>query len=1402
MAPTDRAALVALYNATDGANWSNRTNWNTDAPLGQCYGVKVNDQGRVEELELTGNILKGHIPPQLGDLGALQHLSLYNNQLAGHIPPQLGQLGALQYLSLSNNELDGHIPAQLGQLGALQYLYLDNNGLHGHIPPELGDLSELQKLWLNGNELTGHIPPQLGQLGALQSLHLSANKLDGEIPASLGQLTNLETLDLHNNKLSGPIPRELGALSKLESLSIKFNKLTGLIRPELGGLSKLETLWLQNNKFTGPIPQELGALGALRVLRVESNQLSGPIPPELGKLSSLTFLDLENNMLSAFWDHSSEVARDEELQQGCSARGSIPEQLDGLLALFRKLERTSRHTLGLNGNPWKEPPEVVVKKGVAAASEYFADLFKEGVSVRRNMIKVVLVGQEGAGKTSLRQSIRSRKPTPTSGPAESTVQIDVEEIEMDDGVSLRIYDCAGQVAYTGLLQMFLSPRAVTLLACNTEAFGERGNWPAGGNSLNEDLDKLRELRVCDWLRSLSFRIPDSDVVAVATKCDRAAGMAVVMAERIERAIRKWLREWSRSKMTAVRVEDGVSLISCIPSAPKERDGFASGKRKRPENSMWACDWRQDTPGEPLPSLLRRVTYNSKGHIRGAALVLPRSWNIALVVLDALGNGRDPVDSIREMDVEADRRPARDEGIAATSTQQHDGLEGITWADLSAKWKGVVQALKEDGVTVMNPDHALEGALSIREHEGSLVRHETYVFMDVTWLAKILKPLLNHREDEDFFGSLSLGDTGITLDEQEDKASWQRFKQTGVLKPELAGLLWPGDLCDYVLPTLESLGLAHQLYGHFAEGLVVLLRLGEERPASVGKELDKFRRDHEAIFSVTWKIFMGVPPGAVEKVLTRCCSTGELRTFWRFGVLVQGSMGGVTAGKTFAMLVEYSHEKGEIDMKVYGNIATTAPWAALSLGISAVRVMCSEFPGLRWRASLKCPEHEQDMHISNTATRPGDKLLQEHGCTLCTSETGGVGAAATELLQMVDVLQSRGEMFREVHGRFVDLQRQYHVLGPESSGGFHPEQARRRFEAWLTGMREEAASLLPGGGGDVEENAKAGERKDVSSVLEEVGKLQRLVGDLQQRLGQHDQDVRGWLGAVDKRFEAIIDADTGAIKQREFLVAMLMKVRSEGIDTPRQACFLPEWNFAESRGLSEHEQTPEVWVMRLHEWWEDDFKQGKGVFWKKKRLFLLCAHTHRLVPCGPNGQGYDIQQLRTWARKSISATAFALQVVCSTLGAIAAAPLAATPVAAAGGVVEATVSEALGSLQSKLEGLTLEDHQTANLEGSAYASLREFIHGVEDDARIEISKATKKAHKKPRALPSSSEFVFFAQKMAQVQRHDGDAAVQWVLKGQEDAWRRRRACGGRVKDGELRECSGHQVKPGDRLYASW
>ena len=65
----DRAALIALYEATNGPNWVDVENWLTDAPLGDWYGVATDDSGRVVRLHLSNdNDLSGPIPPELGNL--------------------------------------------------------------------------------------------------------------------------------------------------------------------------------------------------------------------------------------------------------------------------------------------------------------------------------------------------------------------------------------------------------------------------------------------------------------------------------------------------------------------------------------------------------------------------------------------------------------------------------------------------------------------------------------------------------------------------------------------------------------------------------------------------------------------------------------------------------------------------------------------------------------------------------------------------------------------------------------------------------------------------------------------------------------------------------------------------------------------------------------------------------------------------------------------------------------------------------------------------------------------------------------------------------------------------------------------------------------------------------------
>ena len=112
----DRAALVALYEATDGDNWSYNENWLSDQPMGEWYGVETGRDGRVTRLWLESNELNGEIPPELGDLSSLETLDLGGNDLSGAIPSELGDLPSLVGLWLWGNDLSGEIPGELGKL--------------------------------------------------------------------------------------------------------------------------------------------------------------------------------------------------------------------------------------------------------------------------------------------------------------------------------------------------------------------------------------------------------------------------------------------------------------------------------------------------------------------------------------------------------------------------------------------------------------------------------------------------------------------------------------------------------------------------------------------------------------------------------------------------------------------------------------------------------------------------------------------------------------------------------------------------------------------------------------------------------------------------------------------------------------------------------------------------------------------------------------------------------------------------------------------------------------------------------------------------------------------------------------------------------------------------------------
>lgn len=237
----DFDALMALYNATDGPNWTNNTGWvdgaaGTDCDVCNWYGVDCYTNGRVSELTLASNKLNGLIPSEIGDLTTLNILNLGGNQLSGTIPTEIGNLINLFSLLLGTNQLSGSIPAEIGNLTAIHWISLGGNQLSGSIPSELGDLIHLFLLYLNDNQLSGVIPTEIENLQSLFVLDLSNNQLDGSIPPGIGTFSNIIWLTLSNNQLSGTIPLSLGNLTHADTIHLDNNQLTGCFPTHLSSL--------------------------------------------------------------------------------------------------------------------------------------------------------------------------------------------------------------------------------------------------------------------------------------------------------------------------------------------------------------------------------------------------------------------------------------------------------------------------------------------------------------------------------------------------------------------------------------------------------------------------------------------------------------------------------------------------------------------------------------------------------------------------------------------------------------------------------------------------------------------------------------------------------------------------------------------------------------------------------------------------------------------------------------------------------------------------------------------------------------------------------------------------------------------------------------------------------------
>ncbi|XP_065865827.1 receptor-like protein 15 isoform X2 [Euphorbia lathyris] len=290
---------------------------------------------KLEDLDLSWNVLGNDVFNTLGKFPALKSLDLHNNFVQGSLSEKdVAALSNLKVLILQFNELNGTLPIHsLVNFSSLEILDLSWNRFTGSIPSNLQHLSSLKALDLSRNYLNGSLTSQgLCQLEQLEELDVSQNSLQGTLPPCLSNLTSLRLLDLSRNQFSRKVSSSLvAALTWLEYIDLSHNNFGGeFYFSSFANHSRLQVVrivndnnqfevetenpipWVPsfqlkvlvlsncnlNNLSNSIIPKFLFQQHQLRILDISHNNLQGSLDSLIRNNEKLEFLSLRNNSLA------------------------------------------------------------------------------------------------------------------------------------------------------------------------------------------------------------------------------------------------------------------------------------------------------------------------------------------------------------------------------------------------------------------------------------------------------------------------------------------------------------------------------------------------------------------------------------------------------------------------------------------------------------------------------------------------------------------------------------------------------------------------------------------------------------------------------------------------------------------------------------------------------------------------------------------------------------------------------------------------------------------------------------------------------------------------------------------------------------------------------------------------
>ena len=169
--PSDCAALKDFAISLNYKGWASSSGWMTATSVCKWFGVKCSG-GRITEINLKANKLKGVWPATIGSLSHLETLTLDGTQPAS-------------YAGCIDTDFSySDFPASFWMLSKLSTFSAENSCLGGTLidgPSGVGNLTQLTEFSIHQNRVGGPFPASFDAAIGLQVLKLDRNPINGTV---------------------------------------------------------------------------------------------------------------------------------------------------------------------------------------------------------------------------------------------------------------------------------------------------------------------------------------------------------------------------------------------------------------------------------------------------------------------------------------------------------------------------------------------------------------------------------------------------------------------------------------------------------------------------------------------------------------------------------------------------------------------------------------------------------------------------------------------------------------------------------------------------------------------------------------------------------------------------------------------------------------------------------------------------------------------------------------------------------------------------------------------------------------------------------------------------------------------------------------------------------------------